>query len=197
MWRFSPGDSPVDSHCNNAGVLTAPPLDHHWLLMISVWVILSFMGPQSDVTDPSSITSHLHFTDTKTPPKPKAVKSEPRTPGPDAPSTKKVWIYVPNAQFTDSQNHIHPLAARSLFLRLQLVTQDSKLKFLMWVFTVCSQVKKSESVHSNGQTKAKTSQLLEPKSDKVSQQLLVRFYKVLVFPEDREQLWQQLHLNLC
>ncbi|XP_036975066.1 DNA ligase 3 [Acanthopagrus latus] len=55
-------------------------------------------------------------TNTKTPPKPKAVKSEPRTPGPDAPSTKKV--------------------------------------------------KKSESVHSNGQTKAKTSQLLELKSDK-------------------------------
>lgn len=164
---------------------------HLWIITDCSWFQsgLCESWVMSDVTDPSSITSRLHFTDTKTPPKPKAVKSEPRSPGPDAPSTKKVWIYVPNAQFTDSQNHIDPLAATSLFMRLQIVTQDSKLKFLMRVFAVCWQVKKSESVHSNGQTKAKTSQLLEPKSDKVSQQLLVRFYKVLVFPPWKCSQW--------
>ncbi|XP_044077380.1 DNA ligase 3 isoform X1 [Siniperca chuatsi] len=77
-------------------------------------------GGDSGGNSPSS-SSHGSAPPKKTnssnPPKPKAVKSQPRTPGSETPSAKKV--------------------------------------------------KKSESVHSNGQTKAKaTSQLLEPRNDK-------------------------------
>lgn len=110
--RSSPGVSPVDSHCNSTGVLTAHDISWDSVNRGSDWRCNG--TSEWCHWSSSSITSRLHFTDTKTPPKPKAVKSEPRTPGPDAPSTKKVWIYVPNAQLTDSQNHNDPLAATSL-----------------------------------------------------------------------------------
>lgn len=85
-----------------------------------------------------------HLTGNSTPSKPKPVKSEPRTPSSEGPSAKKVIT----ANFA--------VLTGKLRAFIVMVTN--------WPPPFDHQVKKSESVHSNGQPK---SQLLEARNDKV------------------------------
>ncbi|XP_047462799.1 DNA ligase 3 isoform X3 [Mugil cephalus] len=96
-------------------------------------------APSSQRSAPAKKTSN------STPPKPKVVKSQPRTPGSEAPSAKKVRPARPGCSISPRGRSSHEPT----------------------VVSVYHQVKKSENVHSNGQTKTKaTAQKLEPRNDK-------------------------------